>query len=463
VDSATPVHVGQAVESATMEYPVWNTTKVSERAVILRRAADLYEQHRAELMALCIAEAGKSIPAALAEIREAIDFLRYYAAEAERTMSTPMVMPGPTGERNELELTGRGVFVCISPWNFPLAIFTGQVAAALVAGNAVLAKPAEQTGLIAFRAVQLMHEAGVPPGVLHFLPGDGAVGGQAVVHESIAGVAFTGSTATAQSINRALAAREGPLAVLVAETGGQNAMIVDSTALTEQVVRDVVQSAFDSAGQRCSALRVLYLQDDIADAVTGMLAGHMAELRIGDPASFDIDVGPVIDTAARDALLAHRDQLVRTGRVIYECALPSGTDSGTFVAPIAIEIPAISVLYKEHFGPILHVVRYRRDELNNVLDDITATGYGLTLGLQTRIEHRALALAHRAPAGNIYINRNMIGAVVGVQPFGGRGLSGTGPKAGGPNYLMRFTTERTVTVNTAAIGGNASLLASTED
>jgi RHH-type proline utilization regulon transcriptional repressor/proline dehydrogenase/delta 1-pyrroline-5-carboxylate dehydrogenase len=463
VDSATPVHVEQAVRSAAMEYLAWNATKVSERAGILRRAADLYEQHRAELMALCIAEAGKSIPAALAEIREAIDFLRYYAAEAERTMSAPTVMPGPTGERNELELTGRGVFVCISPWNFPLAIFTGQVAAALVAGNAVLAKPAEQTGLIAFRAVQLMHEAGVPPGVLHFLPGDGAVGSQAVAHESIAGVAFTGSTATAQSINRALAAREGPLAVLVAETGGQNAMIVDSTALTEQVVRDVVQSAFDSAGQRCSALRVLYLQDDIADAVTRMLAGHMAELRIGDPASFDTDVGPVIDTAARDALLAHRDQLIRTGRVIHECELPSAMDSGSFVAPIAIEIPSISILNKEHFGPILHVIRYRRNELNNVLGDITATGYGLTMGLQTRIEHRALALARRAPAGNIYINRNMIGAVVGVQPFGGRGLSGTGPKAGGPNYLLRFTTERTVTVNTAAIGGNASLLASTED
>ncbi len=456
--------VDRAVQIAKDAFVGWDCTAVSERARILRDAAALFEAHRPELVALCVAEAGKCVADALSEVREAVDFLRYYAAEAERLMNVPVVLPGPTGERNELSLAGRGVFVCISPWNFPVAIFTGQIAAALVTGNTVLAKPAEQTGLVAARVVGLLAEAGVPGSVLQFIPGSGTeVGARAVADPRIAGVVFTGSTETAVHINRSLAARDGALATLIAETGGQNARVVDSTALAEQVVIDVMQSAFNSAGQRCSALRVLFLQEEVADRILQLLAGHMAELVIGDPARLDTDVGPVIDFASRDTLLEHRQRILSLGKLVYECALPDALEEGSFFAPLVVEIPDLSVLYKEVFGPVLHVIRFHSQDLESVLEAIAATGYGLTFGFQSRIEKRAEKVANLVAAGNVYVNRNMVGAVVGVQPFGGRGLSGTGPKAGGPNYLLRFVSERTITVNTAAVGGNANLLTLSND
>jgi RHH-type proline utilization regulon transcriptional repressor/proline dehydrogenase/delta 1-pyrroline-5-carboxylate dehydrogenase len=464
VGFADAAAVDRAVEVAKKAFAAWNRRAVGERARILRDTAALFEEHRPELVALCVAEAGKCIPDALSEVREAVDFLRYYASEAERLMSVPFVLPGPTGERNELSLAGRGVFVCISPWNFPVAIFTGQVAAALVTGNTVLAKPAEQTSLVASRVVALFIEAGVPDGVLQFLPGSGTeVGARAVADPRIDGVVFTGSTTTAVNINRSLAARDGALATLIAETGGQNAMIVDSTALAEQVVIDVIQSAFNSAGQRCSALRVLYLQEEVADRILQLLSGHMAELVIGDPARMDTDIGPVIDFAARDTLLAHRQRILKEGTLVYECAVPDGLEAGSFFAPLAVEISELSMLKEEVFGPVLHIIRYRSQDLEGVLEAIEATGYGLTFGFQSRIERRADAVANQVAAGNVYVNRNMVGAVVGVQPFGGHGLSGTGPKAGGPNYLLRFVSERTITVNTAAVGGNANLLTLSSD
>ncbi len=457
---ATADDIDRAITSAENSFVAWNATPVSERAAILRQVADLIEGDRANLVALCVAEAGKCIPDALGEVREAVDFLRYYAVEAEALMGEPRALAGPTGEDNVLVLGGRGVFVCISPWNFPFAIFIGQIAAALVTGNPVVAKPAEQTSLVASRAIELWRAAGLPPGVLQFLPGEGSTAGaRAVAHPSIAGVVFTGSTETALAINRVLAARDGPIATLIAETGGQNVMIVDSTALAEQVVTDVVQSAFNSAGQRCSALRVLCVQDDIADHVLRLLAGSMAELTIGDPARLDTDVGPVIDDAARRTLLAYRQRILNAGTLIYECPLPDGLQAGCFVAPLAVEIAGIETLGREVFGPILHVVRYRAAELEDIVAAVGRTGYGLTFGVQTRIEGRSRAIAARVSAGNVYVNRNMVGAVVGVQPFGGQGLSGTGPKAGGPHYLTRFVSEKTITVNTAAVGGNATLLA----
>jgi RHH-type proline utilization regulon transcriptional repressor/proline dehydrogenase/delta 1-pyrroline-5-carboxylate dehydrogenase len=401
------------------------------------------------------------VPNALNELREAVDFLRYYAAEARRLVVTEM--PGPTGERNVVRLHGRGVFVCISPWNFPLAIFTGQVAAALVAGNSVVAKPAEQTPLIAAEAVRLLHQAGIDPAALHLLPGGGEIGAHLVRDHRVAGVAFTGSTQTAWSINRSLAARDAPIAALVAETGGQNAMIVDSSALPEQVVADALSSAFDSTGQRCSALRVLCVQEDIADKVETMLAGALDELRIGDPQYLSTDVGPVIDADARAMLESHITRLRRTARPIREGALPGDLPPGEYVPPMAFGIDAIALLEGEVFGPVLHVVRYAADKLDAVVDAVNATGYGLTLGIHSRIDETVDRIVARARAGNIYINRNMIGAVVGVQPFGGEGLSGTGPKAGGPHYLLRFVTERTASVNTTAAGGNATLVSLEDD
>ncbi len=449
--------VDDAIAMASAAQRDWDATPVDERAAILERAAESFEQNAAELLALCIREAGKTLPDAIAELREAVDFLRYYAAEARRSFGVPRELPGPTGERNTLGLRGRGVFVCISPWNFPLAIFTGQVAAALAAGNAVLAKPAEQTPLVAFRAVELLLAAGIPPAVLHFLPGDGAaVGGYAVAKPEVAGVAFTGSTETASVINRTLAARDGPLPALVAETGGLNAMFVDSSALAEQVVKDALQSAFNSAGQRCSALRLLCLQDDVADRVIDLLAGHMAELVVGDPSDLGSDVGPVIDTVARRGLDAYVEAL--QARLIARCELAASAGKGSYVAPVALEIDTLDALDREVFGPVLHVFRFAANRFAAVLDAVNGKGYGLTMGLHSRIGSRANAFIERSAAGNIYINRNMIGAVVGVQPFGGRGLSGTGPKAGGPHYLLRFATEYTVSNNIAAVGGNASLL-----
>ena len=442
----------------------WDRIAVAARSAMLEKVADLYEEHGPELMALCVTEAGKTIPDALSELREAVDFIRYYAAQARSSFGEPRKLRGPTGERNTLGMRGRGVFLCISPWNFPLAIFTGQITAALAAGNTVLAKPAEQTPIIAHRAVELFIEAGIPGDVLHFLPGDGAgIGGYAAADERVAGVAFTGSTETARLIYQTLASREGPIGVLIAETGGQNAMFADSSALPEQVVIDSVNSAFNSAGQRCSALRVLYLQSDIAARVIDLLQGHMDELTIGDPANLDTDVGPVIDREAQAILDEHIRCISGKGKVIRQCALPEATANGTFVAPTAVEIDDISALTKEVFGPVLHVVRFKGKQLASAMDAVNETGFGLTMGLHSRIDSRARAFVNHSGAGNIYINRNMIGAVVGVQPFGGRGLSGTGPKAGGPHYVSRFGTEVAVSNNVTAVGGTASLLSLTSE
>ena len=455
-DNAT---VERALQNAVAAHAAWDATPAASRAAILEHAATLLEARMPAYMAMCTKEAGKTLPDGIAEVREAVDFLRYYALQA-REHFAPMALPGPTGESNQLQLGGRGVFVCISPWNFPLAIFLGQVAAALAAGNTVIAKPAEQTNLIGFAAVQLLHEAGIPQDVLQYLPGDGATVGAALTRDPrVAGVCFTGSTDTARLINRALAAREsGAIATLIAETGGQNAMIADSSSLPEQVVKDALGSAFTSAGQRCSAARVLLVQEDIADKVVGMLAGAMAELAIGDPGLPSTDVGPVIDEDAKGILVAHAARMQSVATFIAEAKLGADTEHGTFFAPIAWELPSLAALDSEKFGPALHVVRWKADQLDAVVDAINATGYGLTLGIHSRIDATIDRIVSRAKVGNIYVNRNQIGAVVGVQPFGGQGLSGTGPKAGGPHYLPRFATEKTVTVNTTAAGGNASLL-----
>jgi RHH-type transcriptional regulator, proline utilization regulon repressor / proline dehydrogenase / delta 1-pyrroline-5-carboxylate dehydrogenase len=450
---------GDALGLAHGAQQEWNALGGDARAKILERAADLFEKNRSQLMALAVREAGKTLPDALAEVREAVDFLRYYAGQARRLFEGAVKLPGPTGETNELSLHGRGVFACIAPWNFPLAIFTGQVAGALAAGNTVLAKPAEQTPLIAGAAVRLLHEAGVPKNVLHLLPGDGPRIGNALFADArLAGVAFTGSTDAANAINRALASREGPIAALIAETGGQNAMIVDSTALPEQVCKDALASAFDSAGQRCSAARVLFLQDDVADRMLEFILGAMDELSIGDPMKLATDIGPVIDEDARKNLQAHADRMTKEAKLLRKLPLGPEHENGVFFAPHVFEIESIAALKREVFGPILHVVRYAEDRLDSVCESINTTGYGLTLGIHSRINETADFIRARVRAGNIYVNRNQIGAAVGVQPFGGEGLSGTGPKAGGPNYLLRFALERSYTVNIAAAGGNAALL-----
>jgi RHH-type proline utilization regulon transcriptional repressor/proline dehydrogenase/delta 1-pyrroline-5-carboxylate dehydrogenase len=431
-----------------------------ERAAILERAADLLESHRVEFLALLAREAGRTLPDGLSEIREAADFCRYYALLARRHFAAPRELAGPTGESNRLELVGRGPFACISPWNFPLSIFVGQVAAAFAAGNAVLAKPAEQAPLVGALAVRLLHEAGVPAEALAYLPGRGETVGAALVADPrTAGVCFTGSTATARAIQRALAARDGPLVPLIAETGGLNAMLVDSSALAEQVVTDVIGSAFNSAGQRCSALRILCLQEEIAPRVIELLAGATAELALGDPARLSTDVGPVIDADALAMLEAHAARMEREAKRLCQAPLPDALAGGLFFAPRAYELASLDAIDREVFGPILHVVRFASAGLEAMVDAINAKGYGLTMGIHSRIEETVERVRRRAKVGNLYVNRNMIGATVGVQPFGGEGLSGTGPKAGGPHYLFRFATERTFTVNTAAAGGNASLLA----
>ena len=450
-----------AMEAAQAGFPAWTAASVETRAAALERAADLLAANRGPLLRLLRSEAGKTLDDAVAELREAIDFCRFYAAEARRTLQ-PEPMPGPTGETNLLRYRGRGVFVCISPWNFPLAIFLGQVAAALAAGNAVVAKPAEQTPLIAAAAVRLLHRAGVPPSALHLVPGDGLVGAALVADWRVAGVAFTGSTEVARAINRVLATKDdAPIVPLIAETGGINAMIVDATALPEQVTDDVVTSAFRSAGQRCSALRLLAVQDDVADRILEMIAGAALELRLGDPCDPATHVGPVIDAGARARLAGRVDDAAAQGRLRFRSdrALPA---AGTYVAPAIVDLDRASDLREELFGPVLHVVRWRADELDELLTDLAANGYGLTLGIHSRIDAMVERVVARLPHGNVYVNRNMIGAVVGTQPFGGCGLSGTGPKAGGPNYLRRFATEQVVTVNVAAAGGNASLLAESE-
>lgn len=452
----------QALDDAVAAQSAWAAMPVEARARILERWADGMEADLQALVALCAWEAGKTLNDAVADVREAVDFCRYYAAEARRVLSAPITLPGPTGESNALRLEGRGVFAAISPWNFPVAIFVGQVAAALVAGNPVVGKPAEQTPLTADRAARplfaALREAKAPAAAFQLLPGRGeTVGATLTADPRLAGVVFTGSNATAKQIQRALLEHNPAIVPLIAETGGQNAMIVDSSALPEQVVDAVMQSSFRSAGQRCSALRVLYLQEEIADHVLAMVKGAMAALRVGLPWEPATDVGPVIDADARAALLAHIEAMRARGCTVTQAPLPPAL-AGHYVPPTLIEIDRIETIGGERFGPVLHVIRYRMEDLDRVIDAVNGTGFGLTLGIHTRIDARAEYIARRARVGNVYVNRNMIGAVVGVQPFGGEGLSGTGFKAGGPHYLLRFTTERVYTVNTAAAGGNLELL-----
>jgi RHH-type proline utilization regulon transcriptional repressor/proline dehydrogenase/delta 1-pyrroline-5-carboxylate dehydrogenase len=455
---ATPADANAAIAAARAGFRAWSRTPADTRAKILARAADLLEQRSPHFIALLQREGGKTLDDALSEVREAADFCRYYAAQGKKLFGESEAMPGPTGESNALVLRGRGVFIAISPWNFPLAIFLGQVTAALMAGNAVVAKPAEQTPLIAAEAVSLLQQAGVPASALHLVQGDGRIGADLVAHRDVAGVVFTGSTEVARAINRQLAAKDGPIVPLIAETGGINAMIVDATALPEQVADDVVTSAFRSAGQRCSALRLLFVQDDVADRMIEMIAGAARELRIGDPSDPATHIGPVIDMDAKARLDAHIARMKQEARVHFAGAAPAGN----FVAPHIFELFDAGQLTEEVFGPVLHVVRYRANRLDEVLQSIERSGYGLTLGIHSRIDDTVDDVIDGLKAGNIYVNRNMIGAVVGVQPFGGHGLSGTGPKAGGPHYLARFATEQTVTVNTAAAGGNAALMAGEE-
>jgi RHH-type proline utilization regulon transcriptional repressor/proline dehydrogenase/delta 1-pyrroline-5-carboxylate dehydrogenase len=455
---ATPETASNAVLAARAGFENWSQTPADTRAAILERAANLLQQRAAHFIALLQREGSRTLDDSLSEVREAIDFCRYYAAEGRKLFSAGQVMPGPTGERNLLRLRGRGVFIVISPWNFPLAIFLGQVSAALMAGNAVVAKPAEQTPLIAAEAVRLLHEAGVPASALQLVSGDGRIGAALAAHPGVAGVVFTGSTEVARAINRALAAKDGPIVPLIAETGGINAMIVDATALPEQVADDVATSAFRSAGQRCSALRLLFVQDDVADRMIEAIAGAARELKVGDPGDPATHIGPVIDAEAKQKLDAHIARMKTQSRVHFAGTAPDGN----YVAPHIFELSDAGQLTGEIFGPVLHVVRYRADHLGRVLQAIEHSGYGLTLGIHSRIDDTIEAAIERLQVGNIYVNRNMIGAVVGVQPFGGHGLSGTGPKAGGPHYLARFAAEQTVTVNTAAAGGNAALMAETD-
>jgi len=459
VTDATAEDIARAAAAARATQRGWNAIGGAGRAAVLRSMGDALERHMDPLVALLSLEAGKTLNDGVAEVREAADFCRYYAELAERQFGPPTILPGPVGETNQLELGGRGIFACISPWNFPLAIFTGQIAAALAAGNAVLAKPAEQTPLVAARAVRLFHEAGLDPALLALLPGDGAaVGAALTAHPEIDGVAFTGGTETAWAINRTLAARSGPIIPFIAETGGLNGMFVDTTALKEQVVDDVILSAFGSAGQRCSALRLLFLPHESADELIAALAGAMDAMVLGDPADPSTDCGPVIDADARAMLEAHAGRLERDARILHRATLPPGAEKGDFFAPLLAEIPSADFLEREVFGPILHVVRYDPAKLAVEAGRLAACGYGLTLGIHSRIERFAEEVRALVPAGNVYVNRSIIGAVVGVQPFGGEGLSGTGPKAGGPNALLRYATERAVSVNIAAQGGDPALL-----
>jgi RHH-type transcriptional regulator, proline utilization regulon repressor / proline dehydrogenase / delta 1-pyrroline-5-carboxylate dehydrogenase len=448
-----------ALNGAAQAFTGWRLSSANNRAEKLKLAADLLEQHRLELVSLCVREGGRTIKDALAEVREAVDYCRYYAQFALELFDTPTKLPGPTGEENLLYHYGRGVFVCISPWNFPIAIFMGQVTAALAAGNTVIAKPASQTVLTAMRCVELLHQAGIPEAVLQFLPASGSLVGQHLLTDPrVAGVVFTGSTEIAQFINRQLAQHHQAIIPLIAETGGQNVMIADSSAFLEQLVQDAIVSAFNSAGQRCSALRVLFVQKEIADKAIVLLIGAMRELTLGNPGVYQCDIGPVIDQAALIPLNAHLETMRKQGKLLYQNSLDENLRQGSFFPPTLIEISSLSQLTQEVFGPVFHLIRYSAPELDQVIDAVNTTGYGLTLGIHSRIDANIKAIQQGVKVGNVYVNRNMIGAVVGVQPFGGMGLSGTGPKAGGPDYLRRFSIEQTVTTNTAAIGGNTSLL-----
>jgi len=463
VFEASATEVDRMVRAGHAAQVAWDALGGEARALLLDRTADLYEEYAEQFFALCIREAGKTLIDAVLEVREAVDFLRFYATEARRQFTRPMPLPGPTGEQNELRLHGRGVFASISPWNFPLAIFTGLASAPLAAGNAVIAKPAGQTPLIGALAVELMHLAGIPKDVVQLAPGTGrVVGGALTEHPLLAGVVFTGSTETARMINRTLADRDGPIIPFIAETGGQNAMIVDSSALPEQVTRDVISSAFQSAGQRCSALRVLFIQEDVADQMIAMIAGAMHALKVGDPSDLATDVGPVIDKDAKRLLDEHVKWLDKNARKVCRLDAPREAAHGCFVAPAFYELKSLSQLKRENFGPVLHVIRFPGDRLDDVVEQINSTGYGLTLGLQSRIDTVRDYVEEHARVGNFYVNRNQIGAVVESQPFGGEGLSGTGPKAGGPHYVARFATERVTCIDTTAAGGNASLMAALE-
>ncbi len=450
--------IDAAMRAAAAAQHDWDRLGGGARAKPLLEVADAIENDRNVLVGLLVREAGKTLADALAEVREAVDFCRYYAARAREQFAAPTNLPGPSGESNEISLHGRGVFACISPWNFPLAIFIGQIVAALAAGNTVVAKPAEQTPLIAARMIELAHAAGIAADVVQLLPGDAAVGAALVAHPLIAGVAFTGGTDTARAINRALAARDGAIVPLIAETGGQNAMFADSTALLEQLTDDVVRSAFGSAGQRCSALRLLLLQDDVAGPALTMIRGAMRELRIGDPGNPATDIGPLIDTEAVAKLSRYVAGLRASSARVDATPLPERCANGSFMAPHIVELDGFDDLTEEHFGPVLHVVRFEADALDANVRAVRALGFGLTMGIHSRIDSRWRRVFENSAVGNTYVNRSMIGAVVGVQPFGGEGLSGTGPKAGGPNYLLRFATERVLSVNTMARGGNIDLL-----
>jgi RHH-type proline utilization regulon transcriptional repressor/proline dehydrogenase/delta 1-pyrroline-5-carboxylate dehydrogenase len=458
VKDATPADCAPAFARAQKAFSGWRDLPVSVRAERLESLAALFAAREHALLCLLMREGKKTLADSVSEVREAIDYCRYYA-QGSRELLAPLTLPGVSGEHNTLALEARGVFVALSPWNFPLAIFTGQIVAALVTGNCVIAKPAEQTPEITAFAVSLMHEAGIPKDVLQLLPGSGEVVGHALVsHPACAGVVFTGGTQTAWAINQALASRNAAIAPLIAETGGQNCMVVDSSALIEQAVDDIIVSAFGSAGQRCSALRVLFVQEDIADELLEVLAGAMAALRVGPVNDVAVDIGPVIDREAYDKLVRHIAGMQKSAKLIAATPLPEGAAPALLVSPHAFLISSIHVLEGEIFGPVLHVVRWRMDDLGEVIAQINSTGYGLTFGIHSRIDARIRELSARVQAGNIYVNRSMIGASVGMQPFGGHGLSGTGPKAGGPHYLARFCRERTVCVNTAAVGGNLELL-----
>lgn len=455
---STQADVNLAYDMAKNAFKTWNARGGKARAAILRNVAERLESSTAEFVAIMCREAGKTFADSLSEVREAVDFLRYYAQQAEMHFEAAIKLPGPAGETNELMMSGRGVFVCISPWNFPLAIFIGQIAAALAAGNTVLSKPAEQTPLTAFKAVKLFYDAGIPKEVLHILFGAGDVGANLVSLKNIAGVAFTGSTEVARLINLSLAQKEGPIPVLIAETGGLNAMFVDTTALREQVIDDVIASAFNAAGQRCSALRILFVPDSTAETIIEGIKGAMDSLIIGDPSLPETDVGPVIDHTALNQLQFYVENLSPSMMLLKQCEMPSCCKTGTFMPPTLIEIMSLDGFDIEQFGPVLHVMRYKPDEIENIMRDFASKGYGLTLGIHSRLNSFVDLIQANVPAGNIYINRNIIGAVVGVQPFGGQGLSGTGPKAGGPHYITRFGTEITITNNITAKGGDPVLL-----
>jgi RHH-type proline utilization regulon transcriptional repressor/proline dehydrogenase/delta 1-pyrroline-5-carboxylate dehydrogenase len=463
VETTSPQELDFSIARAAAAFESWSLVPAAERAALLERAADALEERRLELVSLIVREGGRTYGDAVSEVREAADFCRYYALQTRINFAEPKELRGPAGERNELALHGRGVFACISPWNFPLSIFTGQVAAALAAGNTVVAKPAEQTPRVGLRAMEILYDAGIPADAACCAIGDGeAVGAPLVADPRIGGVVFTGSIETAKLINQSLAQRPGPIVPLIAETGGVNAMIVDSSALPEQVVDDVVISAFQSAGQRCSSQRILFVEAGCAPRVLDLLRGALAELKLGDPAEPDTDIGPVIDAPAHAALAHHIKKLRKSAKLIGAAHLAPGLQ-GHFIAPIAFELALNQVPRTEVFGPVLHVNVYARKDLDQILQWLRDTGYGLTLGIHSRIQSFVDQVVRAARVGNIYVNRSMIGAVVGVQPFGGEGLSGTGPKAGGPHYLLRFAAERNLTVNTAAVGGVTELLAGRDE